>query len=432
MQGHRFLRTFVIVLLLTGLVLSGAGQGRAVLAQEAVTTTLGPDTSAMSTAFTYQGQLKVDGAPAQGTYRFTVTLWDTAQNGNQMGASESHEVVVTNGIFTVTLNKEGDFGTDAFTGAARWLEIQVCKVGSFPCLMTTLSPRQEITAAPYALSLQPGAKIRGNAYQVVKIQSDAATGGRPAAVTGEMLNALDGVGVYGSNNSTAAGSAGAGVWGRSSNLAGAGVKGTGLNGSAGVLGEGESSGQGIWGRNTTGVAGLFETNSSTAYPQVLLKENADDYARLSFGNSTASKTWTVAGYPSATDANARLNLWYSPIGDVMSLTGSGNVGIGTSAPDEKLVVNGGSALTRIAVDSTGGNAGISLRESGTSRWSVATVGGDLRFFEDYSGLNRLMIKGDGRGWVGIGTNSPTALLDVQAGANTPCAMRVENSGNGGA
>ncbi len=275
MQGHRFLRTFVIVLLLTGLVLSGAGQGRAVLAQEAVITTLGPDTSAMSTAFTYQGQLKVDGAPTQGSFRFTFTLWDAAQNGNQMGTPENHDVVVTNGMFTVTLNKTGEFGADAFTGAARWLEIQVCKVGSLPCLMTTLSPRQEITAVPYALSLVPGSVIHNHAPSTgwtpgIHLESDNGSGligisrGSSAGVVGDSRAAtgeqpgVEGVtahgyaGVYGHSART-------GVFGESSAAAGNG---------AGVQGNNSSTGEGVFGFSTSGI-GVRGKNSSPGSPAVL-------------------------------------------------------------------------------------------------------------------------------------------------------------------
>ena len=373
-------------------------------------------------------------------------------------------VTVTNGMFTVMLNISSQFGADAFTGAARWLEIQVCKPGSVPCIKTTLTPRQEITAAPYALGLRPGAVIKGAAYQNLKVVSSAPTGGIPAGVTGEITAAADGVGVYGSNTVHVEGSTGIGVWGRTWSEEGAGVKGTGLNYADGVFGEsdgvgvhgvgdagvmgvgtaqgnsgtgvvgyGQAEGEGVMGRNTTGVAGYFDTDSSTAYPQVLLKENADDYARLSFRNNTAGKSWTIAGYPSATDANARLNLWYSPVGDVMSLTGSGKVGIGTSAPDEKLVVNGGNAITRIAIDSSGpGNSGIRLRQGGVSRWSVATSGtdGDFQIYEDDTGNNRLYIKGNGSGNVGIGTMAPAAQLHVESSTSGGLGLFVK-AGPGG-
>jgi len=60
---------------------------------------------------------------------------------------------VSDGYFTVQL----DFGSGVFTGDARWLEIAVdCGSGA-----TALGPRQELTAAPYALGLRPGAVISG-------------------------------------------------------------------------------------------------------------------------------------------------------------------------------------------------------------------------------------------------------------------------------
>src|SRR5262249_6399459 len=48
-------------------------------------------------------------------------------------------VSVSNGLFTVQL----DFGAASFNGARRWLQISVNG--------TPLSPRQELTATPYAL-----------------------------------------------------------------------------------------------------------------------------------------------------------------------------------------------------------------------------------------------------------------------------------------
>ena len=51
---------------------------------------------------------------------------------------------VSNGLFTVTL----DFGSGIFTGADRWLEINVRTNGGGA--FTTLSPRQRITTVPYA------------------------------------------------------------------------------------------------------------------------------------------------------------------------------------------------------------------------------------------------------------------------------------------
>src|SRR5207237_460684 len=61
--------------------------------------------------------------------------------GNIFGQQSINSVVMTDGRFTVQLNDSGQFGPNAYD-ADRWLEIVVNGV--------TLSPRQHVTAAPYA------------------------------------------------------------------------------------------------------------------------------------------------------------------------------------------------------------------------------------------------------------------------------------------
>ena len=87
--------------------------------------------------FTYQGFLKQNGQPVNGTVSMVFRLYDAPTGGNQIGGSIPHAVSVQNGLFTVAL----DFG-NVWTGADRYLEISV---GS-----TTLAPRVKITPAPYA------------------------------------------------------------------------------------------------------------------------------------------------------------------------------------------------------------------------------------------------------------------------------------------
>jgi len=91
--------------------------------------------------FTYQGFLKQNGQPVNGTTSLTFRLYDALAGGNQLGSAITQTVTVQNGLFTVELN----FGT-VWTGADRYLEISV---GS-----TTLAPRVKITPAPYAAFAQ--------------------------------------------------------------------------------------------------------------------------------------------------------------------------------------------------------------------------------------------------------------------------------------
>ncbi len=106
----------------------------------------------MGTAFTYQGQLKKDGVPVNGTCDFLFSLWDDPTAGSQIGTNqEKSNVSVSNGLFTIP---DLDFGAGAFNGDARWLRVRVrCPAGSGSYIV--LDPRQLITPAPYALAL-PG------------------------------------------------------------------------------------------------------------------------------------------------------------------------------------------------------------------------------------------------------------------------------------
>jgi len=102
--------------------------------------------SPLGTAFTYHGQLTQDGSPAEGIYDLRFTMYDAGTNGAWLGAVTNAATEVSSGVFVVTL----DFGTGVFDGDARWLEIGVRTDGSLGDF-TVLSPRQQITASPYAL-----------------------------------------------------------------------------------------------------------------------------------------------------------------------------------------------------------------------------------------------------------------------------------------
>ncbi len=102
---------------------------------------------AQGTAITYQGRLAQDGGSVTGIYDMRFTLHDTLAGAAQISGPLSNPTVgVTNGLFTVTL----DFGAGAFNGNPRWLQIGVRTNGS-AAAHTALTPRQSVTAAPYAI-----------------------------------------------------------------------------------------------------------------------------------------------------------------------------------------------------------------------------------------------------------------------------------------
>lgn len=100
----------------------------------------------INTAFTYQGRLTDSGDAADGVYDFQFKLHDAETGGGQVGSpAASDDIAVAGGLFTVQL----DFG-DVFDGTALWMEIAV-RLGNSSGVYTTLSPRQPLTATPYAL-----------------------------------------------------------------------------------------------------------------------------------------------------------------------------------------------------------------------------------------------------------------------------------------
>src|SRR5258705_660178 len=241
---------------------------------------------AQTTAFTYQGRLNESGSPATGSYDLQFKLCDALTDGAQIGATNSlTNATVTGGVFSVQL----DFGVFAFPGANRWLEISVRLAGGEA--FTTLTPRQPVTAMPYAIksltataadsvsaacagcvtssqinninSSQINGTISGSQLSIplsLNGSSDtwilrATNNGTGMAVFGESNNGF--YGVYGVN-SKASGST-VGVYGASASSSGTGVYGianSSTGGATGVVGSTFSSSGG-------GVVGIANSATGT-------------------------------------------------------------------------------------------------------------------------------------------------------------------------
>ena len=132
--------------------------------------------AAVGNTITYQGYLVQHGSPVTATCDFSFALFDAA-SGGECVADAGVTVPVTAGQFTALL----DFGSAAFTGDARWMQVYVrcpSTVGSY----TPLSGRVELTAVPYAHSLRPGAKVFGTEGVTLHVRNSAEDG---IAVHGE-------------------------------------------------------------------------------------------------------------------------------------------------------------------------------------------------------------------------------------------------------
>ena len=101
----------------------------------------------VGTVFSYQGQLKSGGEPADGHHDFIFRLYDAESGGAQVGGDVTlAALLVSDGLFTAEL----DFGMGVFAGDARWLEVLV-RDSDEGGPYTTLSPRQPLNVVPYAL-----------------------------------------------------------------------------------------------------------------------------------------------------------------------------------------------------------------------------------------------------------------------------------------
>ena len=137
-------------------------------------------TRAQGTAFRYQGRLNDAAGPANGSYDLRFALFDASTGGNQAGDSLTNApTAVNNGLFSVIL----DFGQN-FSGADRWLEIGVRTNGGGS--FATLTPRQSILPAPYAIY----ASQAGNASFAASAAT-AATANAVGAVQGSNVAQLN-------------------------------------------------------------------------------------------------------------------------------------------------------------------------------------------------------------------------------------------------
>jgi len=101
----------------------------------------------LGTAFTYQGQLKLNGAPLNDRADFKLVIWDALTGGHQVGPEYQHNNAdVRDGLFMIRV----DLGDGVFDSDARWVQVWV-RYPSITGTFVAIAPRQPLTATPYAL-----------------------------------------------------------------------------------------------------------------------------------------------------------------------------------------------------------------------------------------------------------------------------------------
>ena len=158
---------------------------------------------------------------------------------------------------------------------------------------------------------------------------------------------------------------------------------------------------------------------------------------LTWGGSYGAGIPTIVGYNDGSGGSLYFYPSGNTSGEKMRILANGNVGIGTTAPGDKLVISGTNVFARVSNSSVGdGGIKISYQNSDThglhllynpgsaisyidNTYPVSSgqVYGDIYFRQNVGGTMtpRMSIKADS-GNVGIGTSSPSQKLDVNGSA----------------
>lgn len=190
--------------------------------------------SAEAFPITYQGVLRVSGSPANGTYSMTFNLTDSSAGGLLLQSVVMPAVSVQNGLFTVQI----EFDDVHLSGANRWIAVVVEG--------TSLSPRQRVTYAPYAI-------YTDRAREAGTVSVPLSLIGQTVVIEG-FANATNGIGVRGVH--LAASGTDAGLLGQTNSLSA---------NAAGVYGEVAISNPGGFSAGVRGVNNSISGNGVGVY-----------------------------------------------------------------------------------------------------------------------------------------------------------------------
>lgn len=380
--------------------------------------------SAVAAPITYQGTLEDNGEPANGLYDMRFTLADAPMLGFVLEFIDIDDVDVVDGLFEVEI----DFSDFHFTGADRWLSIQV--EGTF------LTPRTKVNYAPYAIRATR-ASIADDLEVPWVVDTDTdvvdATSSRGIAISGTssasigtnpgVLGRTDSLsdfayGVHGIVQRAEAGNYSAGVRGEHN---GTGFSGVGVYGSHaglgfGVLGE-TTNGVGVFAESTGGTgawaisesgSGLFARTISGAYALQAFHDNANNGVFLAQASQALEATNPADG------TNVKL------AGDDFAVEA-----LNDEDPGEGTGVYGSGGRTGVYGEASPGGFGPSLVRTGVQGFAGAfSTGADT--FYGVSGFAQNPIEGGSRTSYGVYGGA-----QVGNSANTAYGVYGETFGPGG-
>ena len=347
----------------------------------------------LAAMFTYQGRLADGGNPAAGKYDFQFKLYDQEVSGSQVnGTVVRDDIIVTDGLFTVQL----DFDSGVFDGSNLWLQIEV-RPGASGSGYDLLKPRQPITGTPYAVyalnagSVSGGISGSGTTNYIAKFTSSDTignsvireSGGNVSIGTGTTWGKLTILNDYASTNKV-------------EDII------TIVRGSTGTVANG--IGAAIRFQNEVDNAGYAISGRISSIMEEVAIANGTKAGML-------FETRTTGGVMT----------------DALYLDPDGKVGIGTTDPDEELVIGtplgSGWAIPVVTVGGANGGA----FQCGTPTYQLSMEHGSVfKRARIISSDDGGFAQGDIEfkcGSLGIGTGSPssTAKLHVDADGKTYAA-----------
>tara|TARA_E500000318_G_scaffold7457_1_gene6971 strand:- start:6553 stop:8679 length:2127 start_codon:yes stop_codon:yes gene_type:complete len=171
------------------------------------------------------------------------------------------------------------------------------------------------------------------------------------------------------------------------------------------------------------IVGTTTSGSKTGITILSSNDVAFSRGSIYFADSAANSIGRIEYNHGTSDTDVMK--FFTNTAEAMRINSSGNVGIGTSSPDDRLHVNSGTQNDVAKFESTDTTASLILVDSATTTDGnrIQTIGDTMNFQTAGSEAMRIISSGN----VGIKNSSPSHTLDISDTSTTAKTLRVGQS-----